>query len=350
MEQENTAFFESDLLKEWFQREKRSFPWRENPTPYHVWVSEIMLQQTQASVVVPYFKRWMAKFPTISHLAHASKEEVMKAWEGLGYYARARYLHEGAQYLVDKHQGEMPDTLEELSQVKGLGPYTLGAILSFAFHKRAAAVDGNVLRVLSRYFLIEEPIDASATQKRIRALAEAILPEEEPWVITEGLIELGAQVCKRTPECAVCPLKGSCLGRLHRRAEALPLKKARPLTIPLSRAVAVICHEGFFLIGQVREKKVMAGLYEFPYLERGKKKSFEKWLGVEIYLVRELSKVTHTFTRYRADLYPSVWKAAEKKEVNGYSWIPMKEALSLPFSSGHRKILQEVVRFENIAY
>ena len=156
-----------------------------------------MLQQTQVSVVIPYFDRWMNRFPTLRHLAKATLDEVIKEWEGLGYYSRARNLHEGARYVLEKHEGILPETREELQKIKGLGPYTIGAIRSFAFHHKAAAVDGNVIRVLARYFKIEDDIAKPKTIQMIRDRAEAILPEIEPWIVAEALIELGATLCTK---------------------------------------------------------------------------------------------------------------------------------------------------------
>lgn len=152
-------------LKHWFEENKRNFPWRGKPSPYAVWVSEVMLQQTQASVVVPYFERWIVRFPSIEVLASASIEEVIKLWEGLGYYSRARSLHEGAKFLVEHHNGTLPSDPIALAKVKGLGPYTIGAILSFAFHQKAAAIDGNVTRVMSRFFLHRAEHSSSFTSK-----------------------------------------------------------------------------------------------------------------------------------------------------------------------------------------
>ncbi len=175
--------FEHQLLKKWFIEHKRDLPWRDSPSPYSIWVSEIMLQQTQASVVVDYFIRWMERFPTIRSLAESSLELVLKMWEGLGYYSRARHLHEAARYFLEQHEGNIPADREELEKVKGLGPYTIGAILSFAFHLRSPAVDANVARVLARYFCIEEdisPRQSSARRWRIWEIAEQILPDEEP--------------------------------------------------------------------------------------------------------------------------------------------------------------------------
>ena len=160
-------------LKRWFLDQKRDFPWRENPSPYAVWVSEVMLQQTQAAVVISYFERWMQRFPTIQALADAPLEDVIKEWEGLGYYARARNLHAGARYVVENYEGQLPANAEQLYKIKGLGHYTVGAILSFAFQQRKAAVDGNVLRVLARYYGITDDIGKSATVKKCKDLLKS---------------------------------------------------------------------------------------------------------------------------------------------------------------------------------
>ena len=245
--------FESQKLKDWFFLNRRLLPWRENPSPYEVWVSEVMLQQTQVTVVVEYFQRWMNLFPTVQALAAAPSGKVMKAWEGLGYYSRARNLHQGAQYLMEHHGGELPPNREDLKNVKGLGPYTIGAVLSFAFKQKASAVDGNVLRVLARYFCIEEEIDKSTTRKKIEQLTNDLLPNREPWVVMEALIELGALVCKKKPACHLCPLQQGCRAFKSCKAELLPIKKPRIKITHLHRIVTVI-HTGKKVLMKQGEK------------------------------------------------------------------------------------------------
>ncbi len=341
-------YFDWVALKEWFKNEKRSLPWRENPSPYAVWVSEVMLQQTQASVVIPYFEKWMRRFPTIQALAFASSDEVIKLWEGLGYYSRARNLHLAAKQLLQENQGKLPHDENALEKIRGIGPYTKGAILSFAFHKKAAAVDGNVLRVLARYFLIEEEIEKA--KPKITQLTQEILPDQEPWIVMEAIIELGAQICKKTPLCSSCPLKKSCLAHLHRKEMELPLKKKRKETTFLHRAVGVIACKGELLVGKVVGKRVMADLYEFPYVEvnhpknreKGLLKKMEQEFNIRAQILQELSPVKHTFTRYVATLYPFLLKGPTKIEIPQYEWIPLGRLLTLPFSSGHRRILKEL--------
>jgi len=330
--------FDTEALKTWFRKAKRSLPWRENPTPYAVWVSEIMLQQTQVSVVKDYFSRWMIRFPTITALASASQEEVIKAWEGLGYYSRARNLHAAAQFLVDHYNGEFPPSKEVLLEIKGLGPYTTGAILSFAFHKKAAAVDGNGIRVLSRYYAITEDVQKTATLKKIWEIAEEMLPNQEPWVVVEGLIELGATVCKKEPDCLFCPLRQSCKAYQKGIQRDLPKKGKKIEITPLTRDVFVVTHGQEILLRQEKEGKVMAGLYEFPYTEQ--KTGFPFSFPVEE--LAKLPLVEHSFTRYRVKLYPTLWKAIEKIDLPDYDWIPWSEIKKYPFSSGHRRILKEL--------
>ncbi len=339
-------FFDAAALKAWFLDEKRAFPWRERPTPYAVWVSEIMLQQTQASVVVPYFERWMRSFPSIEAVANAPLDKLMKMWEGLGYYSRVRHLHEAAKVLVKDHGGELPKDPEKLAKIKGIGPYTRGAVLSFAFHQKAAAVDGNVLRVMARYFLIEEEV--TSARKKIERLTEEVLPEDEPWVVMESMIELGAKICRKTPLCHECPVNKSCLGYLHKRTHLLPVKKKREKVTLLQRAVGIIYHERKLLVGKVRGKRVMADLYEFPYMEILRpedaaarfKEKMRKELKIEARFSKKLAPVSHSFTRYHATLFPSLWRASAKKDVKGYEWVAFEEVASFPFSSGHRQILQ----------
>lgn len=334
-----------EVLREWFTEEKRDFPWRKNPSPYAVWISEVMLQQTQASVVIPYFERWMTRFPTIVALANAKEEEIIKIWEGLGYYSRARNLHRAAHYLLEHHAGELPKSYEQLIEVKGIGPYTAAAILSFAFHQKAPAVDGNVARVMARLFCIEADICALSTQKKLRELTYSILPDHEPWVVMEGLIELGATICKKSPECEECPLQRSCEGFQSGKAEQLPNRGKKSKVELLIRFVPVIRHEDYYLVQKRKEGKVMAGLYEFPYFE-GKKialKFLEEKFGIKLSLKGKLTEVRHTFTCYRAHLFPVLLEAEQRNALQDHEWVSKEKMKDLAFSSGHRRILQQIM-------
>lgn len=328
----------------WFSQNQRPFPWREERTPYKVWISEVMLQQTRASVVVPYFLRWMEIFPNVHALANASLDEVIKVWEGLGYYSRARNLHKGAQQIVARFDGKIPDSKEDLDSISGLGPYTVGAILSFGFQKRAAAVDGNVARVISRYYAIDENICRIKVRRAIEGRALAFLDEEEPWVTAEALIELGATICTPKPRCEACPLQAGCQGFQNGTAESLPIKNGEKEVILLQRVVAVVEAQGQILVRRGEKGKVMADLYEFPYFE-GEEMGpgqLSKLLGFQVEYVHKLPEIVHTFTKFKARLFPYLLKTAAPYPVAGAEWVDQERLDILPFSSGHRKIMQQL--------
>lgn len=344
------SFFDWILLKEWFGSRKRDLPWRRNPTPYQVWISEVMLQQTQVATVIPYYENWMRQYPTVQHLAAASLDEVIKCWEGLGYYSRARSLHAGAQYIVEYFDGQVPSTSEALATIKGIGPYTVGAILSFAYHQKAAAVDGNVMRVLARYFNIHEDLCKSSTIKKLRLLAEEILPEDEPWVVSEALIELGATLCRRKPQCFSCPLKGSCQGYIQGSAAQLPFKAKKTILERLYRTVAVIRCENQWLIRRGQPGEIMTDLHEFPYFESvdtgesEKKviKQIEASFGLAVSFQEALQPISHGFTRYQVKLYPYLFESRRSPSVENFIWMPLSQLQKLAFSAGHRKILEQI--------
>lgn len=304
-----------------------------------------MLQQTRASVVVGYFEKWLTRFPTIRVLAEADVNEVIKLWEGLGYYSRARNIHAAAQQIMRNFGGEIPDSAEELAQIRGLGPYTIGALLNFGFQKKAVAIDGNVSRVLSRYFLIEENIQKAKTKKRLAELAFQSLDSKEPWVTSEAWIELGATICTPKPQCGLCPLQKGCLGYQSKKAENLPIKSSPVETIALHRIVFVLESRGKLLVKKRAIGEVMADLYEFPYVEKS--------LDLLPIFLKRLKSVKHTFTRYIAHLSPYYGSFHERSEVSrflkpfglpsleGYEWLDLEQLIQAPFSSGHRKILHQ---------
>ena len=337
-----------EKLHDWFEKCKRDFPWRVDRSPYKVWISEVMLQQTRASVVIPYFDRWIELFPNVQVLAAADIETIIKAWEGLGYYSRARNLHLAAKEIVAKFGGQIPSFRGELETIPGLGSYTVGAILSFGFRQRAPAVDGNVARVVSRYFCIEENICRSSAKSKIHNLAENLLDQHEPWITAEALIELGAMVCSVRPRCETCPLREKCLAYRQNKVEMLPIKNEEKRIIPLQRAVVIIEFQGKVLLKKGEAGKVMADLYEFPYFEMRNERwssktiirSVENNFGFKVGFVEMLPEAKHTFTCYKVSLYPIRLLAEEMREVESFSWVSVDRLKELPFSSGHRKILR----------
>jgi A/G-specific adenine glycosylase len=331
-------------LKKWFLLKKRSFPWRDNPSPYAVWISEIMLQQTRASVVVSYFSRWMKIFPTVEALALAPMEAVLKAWEGLGYYSRARNLKKAAECLVEQNGGKVPDRIEALLQMKGIGSYTAGAIASFAFHQKAAAVDANVARVIARYYGME----GVYSKKDLEDKTLSFLPDEEPWVAMEALIELGATLCQKKPLCSACPLQEGCKAFLTEKTDSIPSLKKKVKVEHLAKVAVIILHEGFALIEKKQEGKVLGGLIEFPSfpycVESNEALRIKENLDLDVQWIIDLTQEEYSFTRYRVKVFPSVFIAQEKKQKEGFTWRPIEELSLLTFSSGHKRILQNFLR------
>lgn len=320
----------------WFKRNKRPLPWRDRPTPYAVWVSEIMLQQTQVKTVIPYYLRWMETFPTLADLARAEEAFVIKLWEGLGYYSRARHLLAGAKTCLAEFGGEVPRDPVALSQLKGIGPYTRNAILSFAFHQKAAAVDGNVLRVMSRLQGIAKDISLPATKKEIETRVLKLLPAEKPWETMEALIELGALVCTKQPLCHQCPLKTECKAYLTNKTAHLPIKKKKAAITKIVRHTLLIKAKEHILLSQVPKGQIMEGLWEFPYFEH----TLPTHLGsLSLNRLTPLPPVTHTFTRYKATLIPYTCTLRDRADLQPYQWVHMQKLQELPFSSGHRKLL-----------
>ncbi len=333
-------------LKTWFSQTKRDLPWREKPTPYAVWVSEVMLQQTQVAVVVPYFLRWMERFPTVQILAEASLDEVIKMWEGLGYYSRARNLHQGARMVVERFDGRLPDNSKDLATIKGLGDYTVGAILSFAFHKKVPAVDGNVVRVLTRYLRMEEDIAKPRVIKQLRDTLEKMLPENESWIINEALIELGATICQKRPKCRECPLQLNCASYASNVADQLPYKSTKTRIEQLYRIVTLVECDAHLLVRRAAKGEIMSDLHEFPYFETSPHGMTEKEIQQKLLkmfnlkgaVTAALPKVSHSFTRFKVQLFPYQMYCKTLKPVPGYQWIKIEEIEQLAFSSGHRRV------------
>ena len=254
-------------LLRWFARHKRKLPWRAEPRdPYHVWLAEIMLQQTQVATVIPYYERWLQRFPTLHSLADAPLDDVLKLWEGLGYYSRARNLHRAAQVVMRDFGGEIPSTVEGLRKLPGVGRYTTGAIASLAFHQDAPILDGNVTRVLARVFGIDTDIKSPVTLKQLWHLSEALLPGGRAGGFNEALMDLGATVCTpRAPSCTRCPLSTKCIAYTKGTPEAYPVKQAKQ-AIPTRNILTAVIFDakGHFLLAQRPPKGLLGGLWEFP--------------------------------------------------------------------------------------
>ena len=249
----------------WYDAGHRDLPWRQDKDPYHIWVSEIMLQQTRVEAVKGYYARFLAELPTVAHLAKCDDDALNKLWEGLGYYSRVRNLKKAAQQIMEHHDGAFPVTYHEIRSLPGIGDYTAGAICSIAFNQKTPAVDGNVLRVLSRLTSDDTPIDTPAFKKAARESLESIYPERA-GDFTQALMELGATLCgpNRQPDCENCPCKGFCLGYRRGTAPDLPRKAPPKQRKVEQKTVLILCCDGRFALEKRPEKGLLAGLWQFP--------------------------------------------------------------------------------------
>jgi len=343
-------------LLSWFHTNARDLPWRRTLDPYAIWVSEIMLQQTQVSTVIPYWERWMRELPDIESLARAPQQKVLKLWEGLGYYTRARNLHRAAQSL---NGSAFPRDFEEVFKLPGIGRYTAGAICSIAFNQATPVLDGNVRRVLSRLFatteglweVAEQLVDSAARLESGRGLphsktyriSRSVLDCGSPLplsnriqlagccsAVNQALMELGAVVCTpREPRCGVCPAASLCLARKLGRIEEFPPKVARAEVTHRRFAVFVHRHKGRYLVRQRADDVVNARLWEFPNVELHNGTTSTR-------NGRPLCAFKHTITRYRIAVEAFLVDA--KPRLSG-RWLPLSKLCELPFSSAHRKIL-----------
>ncbi|MFN8484779.1 MAG: A/G-specific adenine glycosylase [Anaerolineae bacterium] len=302
----------------WGAEQRPHLPWRLTDDagrrdPYRVWVAEIMLQQTTAATVGPYFERFLARFPTIAALAAAPLDDVLKAWEGLGYYARARNLHHAAQVIVRDHGGVLPDDPKTLAKLPGIGRYTLGAILSIAFGQRAPILDGNVRRVLARVFAVEEDARAPATERRLWALAEALVAAaDSPGAFNEGLMDLGALICvPGRPRCLACPVADLCQAYALGIQERLPALPPRKQTPHYDVTAGVIWRGETFLVAQRPLDKMLGGLWEFPggkcdageTLQECLRRELREELDIEVAVGAHLTTVRHAYTHFRITLH-----------------------------------------------
>ncbi len=296
----------------WYRAHKRDLPWR-GATPYAVWVSEIMLQQTQVATVIPFFLRFLERFPTVEALAEAPIEEVLKYWAGLGYYARARNLHRAAQVVAERFGGKLPQTALEIEALPGIGRYTSGAILSIAFDVQRPLVDANVIRVLSRIFGLRGDPKSTANQTALWSLAEQLVPQEFPGDFNQGLMELGALVCSPAdPKCERCPLLADCVAGNSADPSALPELPPGRATVAETHSAALIRDSaGRFLIVQRPLHGLWGGLWEFPRVvcesgetpAEGAARAAREVVGLEVEIGAKVGRVKHSVTHHRISLY-----------------------------------------------
>ena len=333
----------------WHQEHGRhSLPWQQEPTPYRVWVSEIMLQQTRVSTVIPYFERFMARFPDIPSLAAGSRDEVLALWSGLGYYARARNLHRSAVILRDEHGGRFPEHLEEVMALPGIGRSTAGAILALSRGERHPILDGNVKRVLARYHGIDAWPGQPAVERRLWDLAERHLPQRDLAAYTQGMMDLGASLCSpRAPACLICPLERDCISRLDGRAEQRPGRRPRRQR-PTRRVRMMLAVAGDRVLLERRAPSgIWGGLWGFP--EASADRDPEQWadecLGIRPRQVHRWPIVRHGFTHFQLEIEPLELRLDRLPEAvgeGGWAWLRPGEAAERGLAAPVARLLQRL--------
>ena len=344
-------------LLTWYAKHRRELPWRKGQDPYAVWVSEMMLQQTQVSTVIPYFQSWMRRFPNVTALAEAEESDVLHAWQGLGYYSRARNLRRAAQEMLRVHDGRVPDRISELLALPGIGPYSAGAIASIAYGHPEPLVDGNVIRVLARLFALRGDPNRAPLKAELWACARALIPKEAPGDFNQSLMELGATVCTpRAPRCQTCPVAGHCQALSDGLVDVLPELPARAKATPVHVAAAIATRNGRVLVTKLRPDAARwAGMWLFPNAEVGSTETAEaavtrallSAVGLRGEATGILCVVRHTVTRFRItlDAYQVRAKggAAQALTVAECAWKRPDELASLAMPNAHRQIAERLL-------
>ena len=340
-------------LKDWFEHSKRSMPWRETRDPYRIWISEIMLQQTQVDTAIKYYQTFIRRFPDVHSLAKATLGEVLKVWEGLGYYSRARNLHKAAQIMERKFQGNIPNNTKNLRSLPGIGDYTAGAIMSIAFNKKSPVLDSNMIRVLTRIFRITENVDSSQTKRRLWDLAGELLPEKGFRGHNEAVMELGAVICTpRKPQCSNCPIDNLCDGKKQNVQNELPIKTPRKPIPHYDVTAGVIWKNSRFLITLRPPKGLLGGLWEFPggkredgeTLQSCLKREIKEELNIRVKIADHLVTVKHAYTHFRITLavFQCIYQSGkiQMHDCEDYRWITLDDIETYAFPGADRKVIK----------
>lgn len=344
-------------LLNWFSKAGRDLPWRRTYTPYQVWISEIMLQQTQMERGVAYFTRWLTRFPDVQTLAAASEDDVLKYWEGLGYYSRARNLHRAARIVRDQHAGHLPSDPKLLESLPGIGAYTARAIASIAFKRDVCVIDANVERVMARLFAIKSPVKSRQTRQEIEAHCSRLLPTGQARAFNQAVMEFGALVCTpKNPACATCPLSSWCQARLAGVQESLPVTAPKQSPIFITMVTGVLVHNGRILTQKRQPDDVWGNLWEFPggVLEAGETpeqavvREYLEETNLRVRPVASIADFRHSYTRYRVRLYACFVELESNpadivlRAAKEYRFATWSEIHTLAFPAGHRKLIEHL--------
>lgn len=339
-------------LTSWYEKNKREMPWRKTKDPYCIWVSEVMLQQTQVDTVIPYYNKFIMKFPTIKALAEADKEEVYKYWEGLGYYRRADYLHKGAKMIADHYGGVFPNSVNEIKKIPSIGSYTLGAIMSIAFNYPMPAVDGNVMRILSRQFLIKEDISKAKSKIVFESKVKALMGKN-PSEFNQALMELGALICTpRNPKCVVCPVQEICMGYKVNKIYEFPINEKKSMINKEYYVVPIIKKDSSYWIEKRSPDVLLGNLWGFPMVDQ------MEWEKRYLFSDKQvkLTTVSHRFTHRIWEMCPLIISyedisteyfnqiAHNSHNILG-SFMTLDEMSHIPIATAFKKIIKLLIKF-----
>ena len=342
-------------LLAWYDAARRDLPWRRTAEPYRIWLAEVMLQQTRVETVVPYYERFLKRFPTLRRLAAAPLDDVLAVWAGLGYYSRARSLHAAARQVVAEHGGQIPSDPKLLRALPGIGRYTAGAILSIAFGQRASIVDGNVVRILCRLCAIAANPKATPTQKRLWGLAEAMIPKDRPGDFNQAMMDFGATLCApKAPACGVCPLADLCEAFRKGRQLDLPRLPKRKATPHFDVGIGLVWRRGKLLIAKRRPDAMLGGLWEFPGgkqrdgepLEETVRREVREEVGLEVTVGLHFLSCRHAYSHFRITLHAYHCRSPRGRPrplaSDAVCWAAVGDLGAYPFPSGSAKIIREL--------
>ncbi|MBL7995543.1 A/G-specific adenine glycosylase [bacterium] len=337
----------------WYRKNKRDLPWRSTRDPYKIWISEIMLQQTQVEQVIPYYSRFLNKFPSINTLARSDIDDVLKVWAGMGYYRRARYLHEAAIIMAERHDSKIPSNYELLAALPGFGPYTCGSVLSIAYNLPYPAIDGNVTRLISRLFKIESDITRTAAKRTIENIVDNLIPMNKASEFSQALMEMGATVCKsKKPKCQSCCCRKICRAYNEMsNPEILPIKTKKKRNVHFHIAAGIVRNGNTVLISKRPENVILGGLWEFPGGKKEKKESLgaacvrelESKTGISAKIVRPLMSIKHHYSHYSITIHFFCCSYSSGRVDTSISkWVKIDDLDKYAFSKVHQQIALKI--------